>query len=102
MREKVIEYARLITINQWGVASLTALFGALSAGEIRFLPLFLLALIGVMATIFSSVFNDYCDLELDKLSKGLTEKPLVKGSIPKRHALYISVFVFLFGYTLIV
>lgn len=102
MKEKILDYARLITINQWGVASLTALFGALSAGEFKFLPLFILAVIGVMATVFSSVFNDYCDLELDKLSKGLTEKPLVKGSIPKIHALYISIFVVILAYVIII
>jgi 4-hydroxybenzoate polyprenyltransferase len=101
MKEKLLEYSRLITINQWGVASLTAFFGALSAGEFKFLPLFILAIIGVLATIFSSVFNDYCDLELDKLSKGLTEKPLVKGSIPKIHALYISVFAVIIAYIII-
>lgn len=102
MKEKILEYARLITINQWGVASLTALFGALSAGELNFLPLFILAVIGVMATVYSSVFNDYCDLELDKLSKGLREKPLVSGSIPRKHALYISVFVLIIAYIIII
>ena len=90
MIEKAIEYAKLITINQWGVASLTAFYGALSTGELDFIKLFLLVIIGIQATIFSSVFNDYCDIEVDSLSKGLKDKPLVKGSIPKKHALYIS------------
>jgi 4-hydroxybenzoate polyprenyltransferase len=101
MIEKVIEYAKLITINQWGVASLTAFYGALSTGELDFLKLFLLVIIGIQATVFSSVFNDYCDIEVDSLSKGLKDKPLVKGSIPKKHALYISFFAVLIAYIII-
>jgi 4-hydroxybenzoate polyprenyltransferase len=101
MIEKVIEYAKLITINQWGVASLTAFYGALSTGELDFIKLFLLVIIGIQATVFSSVFNDYCDIEVDSLSKGLKDKPLVKGSIPKKHALYISFFAVLIAYFII-
>jgi 4-hydroxybenzoate polyprenyltransferase len=101
MIEKAIEYAKLITINQWGVASLTAFYGALSTGELDFIKLFLLVIIGIQATIFSSVFNDYCDIEVDSLSKGLKDKPLVKGSIPKKHALYISFIAVLIAYIII-
>lgn len=101
MIEKIIEYAKLITINQWGVASLTAFYGALSAGELDFIKLFLLIIIGIQATIFSSVFNDYCDVEVDSLSKGLKDKPLVKGSIPRKHALYISIFAVIIAYIII-
>jgi 4-hydroxybenzoate polyprenyltransferase len=98
---KVKEYAKLITINQWGVASLTAFYGALSTGTLDIIKLFLLIIIGVQATVFSSVFNDYCDVEVDSLSKGLKDKPLVKGSIPKKHALYISICAVLIAYIII-
>jgi len=101
MIEKVKEYAKLITINQWGVASLTAFYGALSTGELDFIKLFLLIIIGIQATVFSSVFNDYCDIEVDSLSKGLKDKPLVKGSIPRKNALYISFFTVLIAYIII-
>ena len=100
MKEKIIEYAKLLTIHQWGVACLTAVYGALSAGELNVIPLFLLAIIGVQATLFSAVFNDYIDVETDKLSKDLHDRPLVKGSIPRIHALYITIIAVIIAYSI--
>jgi 4-hydroxybenzoate polyprenyltransferase len=98
MKEKLKDYAMLLTINLWGVFCLTGVFGALSTGNFNFISLFLLALLGVLATVFSNVFNDYMDIEVDSLSKELKEKPLVKGSIPKINALYISIFAVIASY----
>jgi len=91
MSRKILEYAKLLTFHQWGVSCLTGVYGALSAGEFDFLPLFLLALTGVCFTVYGAVLNDYVDVDVDKMSKDLQDRPLVKGSILRKNALYISI-----------
>ena len=101
MKDKIIEYAKLVRLHGWGVYCLTAVFGALSVDEFNILKLSILASIGLLATIFGFVLNDYADLSIDKLSKELEERPLVKGTIPKKNALYISIFVAILAYLII-
>ena len=98
---KILEYAKLLTFHQWGVSCLTAVYGALSAGEFDFFTLFLISLTGVLATVFGAVFNDYMDVKVDKQSKDLNDRPLVKGSIPRINAIYITIFAVISIYLII-
>ena len=98
---KLTEYAKLLTFHQWGVSCLTAVFGALSTGMFNFFTLGIIAIIGVLATVFGAVFNDYMDVEVDKQSEDLKDRPLVKGSIPSINALYITILVTILAYTII-
>ena len=41
-------------------------------------------------SIFGFALNEYVDFEIDRASSDLAAKPLVKGSVPKNHALIIA------------
>lgn len=92
------EYLKLVRLPGWGAYSITALFGALSVGVFDPLKLFLLMVIGIFATLFGFVLNDYIDVETDKLSKEISDRPLVKGTITRNHALYITIFAFFMAF----
>lgn len=98
MKEKIIEYAKLVRLHAWGVYCLAAVYGALSVSVFDIWKLILLALIGVFAYSYGFALNDYADVSVDSLSKDLKEKPLVKGSIPRKNALYFSILVAIIVY----
>ncbi len=91
MGEKFVEYAKLLRLPGLGGLSVTALYGGLSVRIFDY-RLLLLFLMGVLSAIYGFVLNDYADVELDKLSKELAGKPLVKGAISKKVAVAISIF----------
>lgn len=91
MGGKIVEYAKLLRLPGLGGLSVTALYGGLSVGIFDY-RLFLLFLMGMLSAIYGFVLNDYADVELDKLSKELAGKPLVKGTISKKVAVAISIF----------
>ncbi|MCK5561850.1 MAG: UbiA family prenyltransferase [Thermoplasmata archaeon] len=64
------------------------------------LLLILLFTIGIMTHIFGFVANEYIDLELDKHSKALKNKPLVKGTISKKSALFFLSSAIVIAYVL--
>lgn len=84
----VREYARLGRLHSSVLSGLAPAIGAMVMGLEELLLLILLFTIGVMTHIFGFVANEYIDLELDKHSKALKNKPLVKGTITKKGALY--------------
>lgn len=67
-------------------------FGALSIGVTSIQDIALLFLLGTFSGIYGFVMNDYVDIEIDKLSKYVSERPLAKGTISKKTALFICVF----------
>ncbi len=95
------EYLKLVRLPGWGAYCITAVFGALSVGVFAPSKIFLLILIGILATLFGFVLNDYADVATDSLSKEISERPLVKGTIPKSHALYISIVSAVLAYVVI-
>jgi len=94
------EYARLMRLKAMGISTI-AVFGALSVkGSLEIWHFLLLFLIGIPFNILGFVFNDIIDLEIDKKSKELSERPLVKGTVPIRAAKIISIICFVLIFSL--
>jgi 4-hydroxybenzoate polyprenyltransferase len=64
----------------------TPVFGAIANGELNFLNLTLLLIIGLFAHIFTFVQNDYYDIVIDSKSKYVSNRPLVEGIITQKKA----------------
>jgi 4-hydroxybenzoate polyprenyltransferase len=99
---KLVEYIKLIRLPGWGAYCITAVFGAITVGVLDPVLLAILFIIGGFVTLYGFVLNDYIDVATDNLSEDLTQRPLVKGSIPRSHALYISIAGVLGAYILII
>ncbi len=82
----VREYARLGRIHSSILSGLAPVIGAMVMGLVEVWLLILLFLIGIMTHIFGFVANEYIDLDIDRHSTDLSEKPLVKGTISKKGA----------------
>ena len=86
------EYAKFFRVQVLGT-SVTAVIGALSVKgfALELSDFVILFVMGAIGTIAGYVFNDYCDVEIDKYVKDLRERPLVKGTISRRTALNIYI-----------
>jgi 4-hydroxybenzoate polyprenyltransferase len=80
--EKIREIFVLIRIQQLGT-SITAVVGALTVRGLNLdvFDFLLLFIIGVIINIGGQVHNDLIDYDIDKHSKDLKERPLVKGTV---------------------
>ena len=94
VKERILEYFRLLRIQGGAMSASVLLIGALIMGQRDLSLLFILFLIGIFGHVHGFVLNDYADIEVDRKSPELKKKPLVSGIIPKEHALII---VFLTG-----
>jgi len=90
----VREYGKLI--RPYGILFLgfTPVFGALCNGQFEVFHLGLLLLIGLLAHVFTFVQNDYYDIEVDRRSKYVGQRPLTTGTITRTRALLIVSFSF--------
>lgn len=91
MIRKWLKLARL----QAGCATaITCVFGALllmPKDNIDMVHLLLLFLIGLLFHFYGFVLNEYSDIEVDRYAKELSDKPLIKGTIKRKHALYAAI-----------
>ncbi len=80
--ERIRGIAVLIRIQQLGT-SITAVIGGLTVKGLGldFFDFLLLILIGMIVNIGGQVHNDIVDFDIDKHSKDLKERPLVKGTV---------------------
>jgi len=80
------EYLKLI--RPYGILFLgfAPVFGAVCNGQDDVFSLALLLLIGVLGHIFVFVQNDYYDVEVDRQSKYVVQRPLTSGTLPRAHA----------------
>jgi len=92
---RLIDYAKLVRPYGLLFLGLTPFFGAVCNGEKDSFRLFFLALVGVLIHIFTFVQNDYLDLNIDKKSVYVLDRPLVAGKIKEKTALYMVIFSFL-------
>lgn len=92
MKNSLLEYLRLIRIQTSAATASAPLLGGLIAGQHEIIPLFILLIIGIIYHIYGFVLNEYIDVQVDKKSKDLHDKPLVSGSIPIAHAKFIVIF----------
>ncbi len=88
------DYIKLI--RPYGILFIgfTPVFGALCNGEFDVFHLSLLLLIGLLGHIFVFVQNDYYDVEVDRQSKYVVQRPLTSGMISRANAriLYLGSF----------
>ena len=98
--ERVLEYLRLFRFHAVSMETTIILIGALVMGQRDIWKLFIVFLIGLFGHITGYVLNDYADLEIDKKSIELKEKPLVSGRIPKSYALIAAMLSAVITYAL--
>ncbi len=88
------DYLEITRLFNMGLTAVAPVLGALSmwnVGTLSLFELFVLFIIGCLAHIYGFVINDVIDIKVDKLSKDLTARPLVKGSITRRRATIFAV-----------
>lgn len=89
------DYLKLIRPYGMLFLGFTPVFGAITNGELTNSHLITLLLIGFLAHIFTFVQNDYYDIEIDRKSKYVSNRPLVTGSISQKTTIIIFVFSFI-------
>ena len=82
MSNLISDYARLLRLPGLGGLATPAIFGAISAGIIELPLLAIIFLIGIFTVIYGFVLNDYADVEIDKLTSELYDRPLGQGIGP--------------------
>jgi 4-hydroxybenzoate polyprenyltransferase len=88
------DYIELTRLFNMGLTAVAPVLGALSMWNVGSLPLwklFILFIIGSLAHIYGFVINDVIDIRLDKLSKDLYARPLVRGSITRKRAAVFAI-----------
>ena len=95
------EYGKLARVHSAVLTGLAPVLGAISAGMLDGNILFVLFLIGVSTHIFGFAFNEYMDINIDRRSEILKNKPLVKGTISKFGAITFAFSGVIIGYFLI-
>ena len=82
----VRDYIKLI--RPYGILFIgfTPVFGALCNGQFDAFRLSLLLIIGVLGHIFVFVQNDYYDIEIDRQSKYVVQRPLTTGVLSRTQA----------------
>ncbi len=88
------DYLEITRLFNMGLTAVAPVLGALSmwnVGTLSLFELFVLFIIGSLAHIYGFVINDVIDFKVDKLSKDLSARPLVKGSITRRQAAFFAI-----------
>lgn len=88
------DYLEITRLFNMGLTAVAPVLGALSmwdVGTLSLLELFFLFIIGCLAHAYGFVLNDVIDIKVDKLSKELTTRPLVRGSITRKRAIWFAV-----------
>lgn len=86
---RIADYLVLLRFPGLGGLAIPPVIAAVSVGIFDPLTLVLLFLLGSYSSIFGFVLNDFIDVEVDKKSKELKDRPLVSGAISKQAALWI-------------
>jgi 4-hydroxybenzoate polyprenyltransferase len=93
------EYIKLARLHSSVLTGLTPLFGALAMNpDLDIFVIIEIFLIGILVHIFGFVLNEYFDLEVDRRSKELSDKPLVSGSITPKSALWFGIIALILSY----
>ena len=90
-KNKILTYFQLMRFHAGISEALFFIFGALIAGQRDPFLLLIIFIIGLLYHIYGHVLNDYVDIEVDRQSSELKNKPLVSGVIPKEHAIIITI-----------
>ncbi|UCE73886.1 MAG: UbiA family prenyltransferase [Methanomassiliicoccales archaeon] len=90
----VRQWLKLARLQAGCATAITSVFGAILLMPrygIDVVHLFILFIIGLLFHFYGFVLNEYSDIEVDMYAKELTDKPLIKGTIKKKHALYAAI-----------
>jgi 4-hydroxybenzoate polyprenyltransferase len=98
-----LEYLKLFRLQTGATTALAPIIGYLIMTiqlnyPIILLELFIIFIIGILMHIFVFVLNEYIDVDVDRRSKDLGEKPLVKGTISTKAALGIVIISMILSY----
>jgi 4-hydroxybenzoate polyprenyltransferase len=88
------DYIEITRLFNMGLTAVAPVLGALSmwnVGTLSLWKLLILFIIGSLAHAYGFVLNDVIDIRVDKLSKDLTSRPLVRGSITRRRAAFFAI-----------
>lgn len=91
MLRDYIEITRLFNMGLTAVAPVLGAFSMWDVGSLDLWKLLILFIIGSLAHIYGFVINDVIDIRLDKLSKDLFARPLVRGSISRKRAAFFAI-----------
>ena len=89
MEEKMKQYLTLIRPYGMLFLGFTPVFSAIANGEFSLSHLIILLVIGLLTHIFAFVQNDYYDIEIDRKSKYVANRPYVTGRISQRTVIVI-------------
>ncbi len=91
------EYLKLMRFQATGAVWIVLVVGALAEGgqSVSWLHLLKLFFVAAFTYVLAIVMNEYYDVEFDRASNALSTKPLVAGTVPIRHAVYICWISFL-------
>ena len=92
------EYGKLARVHSAVLTGMTPVLGAIAVGMLELSTLVILFLTGLCTHIFGFVFNEYMDVDIDRKSKLLKNKPLVKGTISKTSAIVFAFSGVIIGY----
>jgi 4-hydroxybenzoate polyprenyltransferase len=95
------EYFKLARVHSAVLTGLAPVLGALAVGMFDLYVLIIIFAIGFCTHIFGFVFNEYMDVDIDRGSDLLKDKPLVKGSISTGSAIIFAISGIIIGYFLI-
>jgi 4-hydroxybenzoate polyprenyltransferase len=99
------QWLRLSRLQAGAATSITCVFGAIllmPRDRLDMIHLFILFVIGLLFHFYGFVLNEYSDIEVDRYSKALSEKPLIKGTIKRRHALVAALIAIFIAFALAV
>ncbi len=99
-RTQLYEYAKLSSAHFIFLTAIIPVTGAIAMGSKNLVSLTFLFLIGVCAHTVGFAYNHYRDIDIDRLSTDIAQRPLLQGTIPKRHAQFFITAVFLTGFLL--
>jgi 4-hydroxybenzoate polyprenyltransferase len=102
MIRKYLEISRLFNMGLTGVAPVLGALCMFTIHSSSLVQLVLLFFIGCLAHTYGFVLNDIFDVRVDQLSKDLTTRPLVNGSITLRHAMMFGLACLILSFILTV
>lgn len=91
MDGRLCQYLRLIRPYGMLFLGFAPVFGAIAAGQINGLVLWVLLAVGLLYHVFTFVLNDVVDVEVDAKSRYVAARPLIEGGISHRQALVLVV-----------
>lgn len=102
---QALEYIRLFRLQTGAITAVAPIFGyvcfiTINNIDLEILNLILLFIIGIFMHIYIFVLNEYIDVDVDRLSTDLQEKPLVKGSVSMNGALAVIIVALVLAYIL--